>query len=122
MKNMSIGLNEGNPFCDECLEENCLIDPEGTCSMIRIYLEKKGLTNVLEIDENNPFCKECLELEVGDKIFRLSALENKREKWAFEVVFSGCPDRRAKIMANIFTKFGAIMGLMIDFMEDKDLK
>ena len=30
--------NTNNPWCNACREEHCCIDPEGTCTMIRIYL------------------------------------------------------------------------------------
>ncbi len=31
-----------SPFCEACKEEQCCVDPDGTCEMIRIYLKGKN--------------------------------------------------------------------------------
>jgi len=34
--------SSSNPFCDACAEKPvCLVSKDGTCAMIRIYLEAK---------------------------------------------------------------------------------
>lgn len=40
--------NISNPFCDHCKEEDCCVSLDGTCSMIRVYLNNKFIKQTLK--------------------------------------------------------------------------
>ncbi len=42
-------VKSDNPFCTACKEEHCCVDPDGTCEMIRIYLETKSELSEKEV-------------------------------------------------------------------------
>lgn len=37
-----------NPFCLACKEQDCLVNTDGTCEMIRVYLAAKKLKGKLK--------------------------------------------------------------------------
>jgi len=34
-------IQKDNPFCVACMEKDCIVEPEGTCAMIREYQKHK---------------------------------------------------------------------------------
>jgi len=54
----------GNPFCDACLEKDCVVSTDGTCAMIRKYHREDA--QLTEADCQLAVCREALEGIVKD--------------------------------------------------------
>jgi len=39
-------MNNDNPFCNSCKENDCEVSHDGTCNMINVYLQRYKLTDM----------------------------------------------------------------------------
>ena len=47
-------MNENNPFCENCKEKYCMVSLDGTCAMIRFYLNAKDVQKPAQTNNNTP--------------------------------------------------------------------